>query len=328
MCGTQGIILTTSVCGISPEPSPVQPPGPPGTRGRGGARGQPAYRWCFTINNWTEEEYGLIESTLRSSVKYAIIGKEVGKKGTPHLQGFANFKKKLRLTTLKNLPGFMRAHVQPARGSDLQNQKYCQKGKNYLEMGCPSRPGRSGALTEAVDLLKKNGGNLSEVADVYPEVFIRHGRGLRDYVNTACLSGQRNWKTQVIVIIGKPGVGKTRYVNSECKGQSVYWKPRGPWWDGYCNQDCVILDDFYGWITFDELLRVCDRYPLRVPVKGAFVEFVAKKLYITSNEPPENWYDKENIRGKIEAFFRRINEYLVIEGEEVKDGEPVYEINY
>ncbi|AIF76253.1 Rep [Circovirus cia] len=296
-----------------------------GSRGRGAV---PVYRWCFTLNNWTEEEYGLIESTLRSSVKYAIIGKEVGESGTPHLQGFANFKKKLRLSTLKKLPGFTRAHVQPANGTDLQNQKYCQKEKNYLEIGLPSRRGRSGELSKAVDLLKKNGGNLSEVADVYPEVYIRHGRGLRDYVTAACLSGQRDWKTRVIVIIGQPGVGKTRYVNSQCKGHSVYWKPRGPWWDGYTNQECVVFDDFYGWVTFDELLRVCDRYPLKVPVKGSFVEFVAKFIYITSNEPPENWYDKENIRGKIEAFFRRIDEYLVIEGEEVRDGEPVYEINY
>lgn len=261
-------------------------------------------------------------------MKYAIIGKEVGKGGTPHLQGFANFKKKLRLSTLKKLPGFTRAHAQPAKGTDLQNQRYCQKEKNYLEMGVPSRPGKSGELSKAVSLLKENGGNLAAVAEAYPEVYIRHGRGLRDYVNTAGLAGQRAWKTEVIVLIGKPGVGKTRYVNSQCKDKSVYWKPRGPWWDGYANHECVILDDFYGWVTFDELLRICDRYPLKVPVKGAFVEFVAKYIYITSNEPPENWYDKENIRGKIEAFFRRVNEYLVIEDGVVKDGVPAYEIDY
>ncbi|BBI18985.1 replication-associated protein [Circovirus ialtag] len=301
----------------------------PRSGGSGGrARPAPAYRWCFTVNNWTEEEYGLIASIPRSSVKYLIIGKEVGESGTPHLQGFVNFKKKLRRSALKRLPGFTRAHVQSANGTDLENQRYCQKGGQYLEIGCPSRPGKSSALTEAIQDLQRSRGNLNEVARMHPEVYVRHGRGLRDYVFTAGLVGQRAWKSEVIVIIGKPGVGKTRYVNREVEGKTVYWKPRGPWWDGYMNHEVVIFDDFYGWVAFDELLRVCDRYPLKVPVKGAFVEFVAKYVYFTSNKPPEEWYDKENIRGNIEAFFRRINEYLVIEEGVVKEGQPIYEINY
>lgn len=297
-----------------------------GLAGRG--RRAPAYRWCFTVNNWTEEEYGLIEATCRSSAKYLIIGKEVGEGGTPHLQGFVNFKKKIRLGGLKRLPGFTRAHVEIAKGTDLENQKYCRKGGVYLEIGCPSRRGKSSALAEAIQDLKESGGNLRKVAEEYPEVYVRHGRGLKDYVNTAGLVGRRDWKTEVIVVIGEPGVGKTRYVNRQVEGKSVYWKPRGPWWDGYMGDEAVVFDDFYGWIMFDELLRVCDRYPLRVPVKGGFVEFVARVVYFTSNKPPEEWYDKENIKGNIEAFFRRINEYLVVEGGEVKDGTPVYEINF
>ncbi|AIF76248.1 Rep [Bat associated circovirus 8] len=301
----------------------------PRSGGSGGRRRlAPAYRWCFTLNNWTEEEYGLIESTCRSLAKYLIIGKEVGESGTPHLQGFVNFKKKLRLSALKSLPGFTRAHVESARGTDVENQKYCRKQGAYLEIGVPSSRGKSSTLTEAVATLQQNNGDLRAVAQMYPEVYIRHGRGLKDYVMTAGLVGQRSWKTHVTVLIGRPGVGKTRYVNREVEGKQVYWKPRGPWWDGYIQQEVVVFDDFYGWVTFDELLRVCDRYPLKVPVKGAFVEFVARAIYFTSNKPPEEWYDKENIKGSIEAFFRRVNEYLVVEDGEVREGAPAYEINY
>lgn len=295
---------------------------------RSGKRGNAACRWCFTVNNWTEEEYGLIEATCRSSASYLIIGKEVGEEGTPHLQGYVIFKKKLRLATLKKLPGFTRAHAEIAKGSPSQNRQYCQKGKNYLEIGALSRPGTPKPLTETINLLRQSNGDLRKAAEQYPEVFVRHGRGLRDYVTTAGLVPPRALKTQVHVLVGPPGVGKTRHVAESTASQPTYWKPRGPWWDGYCGEPNVVFDDFYGWIPFAELLRVCDRYPLKVPVKGAFVEFTAEHLYITSNKPPEEWYDAENITGTIEALFRRINELLVWDGVRMSPGEPMYQINY
>nr|AQR57913.1 replicase [Desmodus rotundus circovirus 1] len=266
--------------------------------------------------------------TCESSVKYLIIGKEVGEKGTPHLQGFVNFKKKLRRSTLKKLPGFMRAHVEPAKGTDHQNQTYCQKMENYLEIGIPQCQGKSSGLSRALQILKESNGNLQKVAQEEPEVFVRHGRGLRDYVTTAGLVPARNEKTEVMVIVGPPGVGKTKYAVAHSCG-STYWKPRGPWWDGYVNQNTVILDDYYGWLPFDELLRVMDRYPLKVPFKGGYAEFTAGKLIITSNKHVEEWYDNENIKGNIRALFRRINVYLKISSSgEVCDHTPKYSINF
>nr|WDW25743.1 MAG: replication-associated protein [Canine circovirus]WDW25744.1 MAG: replication-associated protein [Canine circovirus] len=292
-------------------------------------RGSPACRWCFTVNNWTEEEYGLIVSTCKSSAKYLIIGKEVGENGTPHLQGFVNFKKKLRLSGLKKLPGFTRAHVEIAMGSDLENQKYCRKGNQYLEIGVPSSRGKSSSLRECLDLLLKEKGDLKKAANEYPEVFVRHHRGLRDYISTAGLIPVRQSKSYTIVLIGPPGVGKTRKAVEMCGERPIYWKPRGMWWDGYKGEDCVIIDDFYGWIPFSELLRVLDRYPLQVQVKGSFVEFVADFIVITSNVMPEEWYNKENIHGDVRAMFRRFNEmYVWNEKGEMKEAEPMYQINF
>lgn len=288
----------------------------------------PAYRWCFTVNNWTEEELGQILSTCESSVKYLIIGKEVGESGTPHLQGFVNFKKKVRRSTLMKQPGFTRAHVEIAKGTDLQNQAYCQKMGAYQEIGSPQSQGKSSGLSTACQILKESNGSLLKVANELPEVFVRHGRGLRDYVTTAGLVPPRSHKTEVLVLIGPPGVGKTRYAVAHSCGLT-YWKPRGPWWDGYCQHNTVIFDDFYGWVSFDELLRVMDRYPLKVPVKGGFAEFVAEKLIITSNKPPEEWYGAENIKGSIEAMFRRFNKFLLFTSEgEVQEGEPAHPINF
>ena len=48
-------------------------------------------------------------------------------------------------------------------------------------------------------------------------------------------------------------------------------------------QTSVIIDDFYGWIKYDELLKICDRYPHKVPIKGGYEEFTSKHIFITSN---------------------------------------------
>lgn len=49
----------------------------------------PARAWCFTLNNWTEEEYSsIVQRLLTNTNKYLFcVGKEVGESGTPHLQG-------------------------------------------------------------------------------------------------------------------------------------------------------------------------------------------------------------------------------------------------
>jgi len=52
----------------------------------------------------------------------------------------------------------------------------------------------------------------------------------------------------------------------------------GQWWDGYEQQECVVFDDMRkDTFKFHELLRLFDRYPLRIQVKGGYREFNSKK---------------------------------------------------
>lgn len=79
--------------------------------------------------------------------------------------------------------------------------------------------------------------------------------------------------------------------------------------DGFTEEsDCVTMDDFYGWLKYDELLKIADRYSYRVPVKGSFANFMAKTLVITSNKPISNWYHFNGyqtaaIDGRVEHYF-------------------------
>lgn len=57
----------------------------------------PAKHWCFTWNNYTEENIKEILAIDKTIVPRFVFQQEVGeKKGTPHLQGYLMFKKKSR----------------------------------------------------------------------------------------------------------------------------------------------------------------------------------------------------------------------------------------
>lgn len=57
---------------------------------KAGRKGRLVQNWCFTLNNYTDEEIEVFKKAARDC-SYAIIGKEVGESRTPHLQGFFNF---------------------------------------------------------------------------------------------------------------------------------------------------------------------------------------------------------------------------------------------
>lgn len=82
-------------------------------------------RWCFTINNWNVDNVGNVE---RVGVVHQIIcAKEVGESGTPHLQGYVEFKTEKRMETIKKLFDCNHMHLEKARGKKEDNIRYCSK---------------------------------------------------------------------------------------------------------------------------------------------------------------------------------------------------------
>lgn len=89
----------------------------------------PCIRWCFTLNNWTEEELSSICSICSVECRYAVVGQEVGEKGTPHLQGYIEFKTKKRPIKIF---GIKRIHWEVAKFSKEHNTNYCKKDGKYF----------------------------------------------------------------------------------------------------------------------------------------------------------------------------------------------------
>lgn len=150
------------------------------------------------------------------------------------------------------------------------------------------------------------------MADEHFSAFIRYERGLRSYARMK--SARRNWAMELVLVIGPSGTGKSRYANE--LAPDAFWKPKGPWWDGYDGEHTVVIDEMYGHcFPYTELLQLLDRYPYAVPVKGAVLEFVSRRIIMTSNQHPADWYSAEKTHSgpwKSSPLYRRIKEFGVI----------------
>lgn len=108
----------------------------------------PAKRWCFTLNNYTEEQCNKLIDVVPTLCKIAIVGKETGEckkhedhvieAGTPHLQGYVEFKEKIRPS---QAVGIKEIHWIKAKGNKEQNFNYCSKeGDVFICQGFKKPP--------------------------------------------------------------------------------------------------------------------------------------------------------------------------------------------
>lgn len=89
--------------------------------------------WCFTFNNYTEEQVQELNSTLTQITQQFGYGREVAPTtGTPHLQGWIHLKEGKTFTALKKLFDTS-ISWRPMKGTIKQNISYCSKSNDYLE---------------------------------------------------------------------------------------------------------------------------------------------------------------------------------------------------
>lgn len=116
---------------------------------------------------------------------------------------------------------------------------------------------------------------------------------------------------EIICYIGPSGTGKSRAAREAYP--QAYWGPKGKWWDGYCGQETVIVDEMYGHrFSFSELLQLLDRYPFQVETKGGVRQFTSRRIVFTSNQDPQDWYNAERthqMRWAENPLYRRLREY-------------------
>jgi len=247
------------------------------------------------------------------SVVYAICGKEVGESGTPHLQSYIYYKNQKHVTAtnlakLKEAWGSNRYHVEAAKGSPQENDKYCSKDGDFERHGV--LPVSQNDRWAAAVALLKEGGTVMDVVDLYPQIGITCNRTLKDIRNELAKPRSLNERTALFWFYGPPGSGKSRYARGI--DPDYYKKPHGQWWtEEYHQQTVVLMDDYRPTKDFplEELLNLADYGKHSVPIKGGFRVFNSKVIVITSPLPMRetfahlDWMKEENLM----QVQRRIN---------------------
>jgi hypothetical protein len=113
-------------------------------------------RICFTLNNYSEEEY---QDIIATPCKWMIVAKETGESGTPHLQGAAVLNAQTALSVVKTWPGWTRAHLEDMRGTVSDSITYCSKqDPNAFQKGDPPKPGKRNDIHRVVERVQTERG--------------------------------------------------------------------------------------------------------------------------------------------------------------------------
>ena len=237
-------------------------------------------------------DVAILEGDCSNTFKYWCFGKEVGESGTPHLQGYLEFRNTHRLrisacvTKLVGI-GIDGCHVEIARGTAQQNIDYCSKDGAFIEGGDrPKGQGKRTDLDEVCALINE-GGTMVDLVSKFPAQVVKFRHGLEYLLQVK--TPRRFFKTTVWWLWGPTGSGKSRYAWEQ--GPSSYMKAcNHKWWDGYIGQEIVIMDDFRPSkdLPFSFILNLFDRYPLSVEVKGGMAEFVSRTIFVTTPNSPED----------------------------------------
>lgn len=246
--------------------------------------------YCFTINNYTQSDEFACKMLQKKS-SYMIIGlEEAPTTGTPHYQGYIHLLNPMSIKALsKCLP---RARLMPANGSDIDNQNYCSKEKVLFEYGEPSvGQGSRTDIKEVALMIKEKRISLEEIMFEFPELYLKYSRSFEKMFNAVMTP--RTEKPTIHWLWGLAGTGKTRQC-IDAHPTSHYVKDGTMWWDGYTQQDAIIIDDFDNQIPYRTLLRMLDRYVYQGQVKGGYVQINSPHIYITCEYPPTNyWFGNE-----------------------------------
>lgn len=255
--------------------------------------------WCFTLNNPTPDDKYPDESLY----KYLVVGREVSPSGTPHWQGFISFKKVIRLSALKKI--MPRAHWEGMRGTPKEASDYCKEDGDYDEYG--TLPETGGESTKRKWEEAKKLAIAGDLESIQPSIYIPYYNTLKR------IKSDHAQKVLPIDVLdnewhyGPTGTGKSRTVRE--KYPDAFIKDANRWWDGYNNEEVVIVEDVDKYdVKLGRYIKLwADHYAFPADSKHqGKIDIRPKKIIITSNYSPEEIWGDEKTYGPINRRFKLV----------------------
>lgn len=260
-------------------------------------------RMCFTIFGEQRIATAIpgLEKYDKTKCRYLVVQTEVCPETKRlHLQGFIHFKQGTRRTAfykMVGLPESDHCYCAEAKGSD-EDQDYCEKFNSRLEgpgywslthgQPVPGYGKRTDLIEYRDDI--RAGMNDKELNDKHPHQMAKFPR----FLETVRNENPRKRKytdppPTVKCYWGKAGAGKS-YACCE-EDPNLYKKRPGKWWPGYKNGQNVLFDEFNpNDYSIYDTLTLLDGIDLTGEVKNGERNLYYDKIWLTSNQPPENWY--------------------------------------
>ncbi len=223
--------------------------------------------------------------------------------GYPHLQGYLALKLRTTRAKLKGTIGLNEIHLE-VRGvhSTHEHAKgYCDKraGTEYCDgtyrdgpwtfgsdADLATRPRERSDLLRAATMVQERTSSMKDVSDAFPGTYVQYWRGLMALrlVGIVAYAGPRD----VTWIYGAAGCGKTREAYRLAPGLYNLFSVDNPvWFEQYDGESVLLIDNITPNFPWAMLMKVLDRYPITVPVKGSSVNAAWKSVIITCINSPK-----------------------------------------
>lgn len=239
--------------------------------------------WCLTdfeILDWLE-----IWTKKEGIIRYVAWGEETcPKTKRKHYQVWLQLNNKKTLGGVKRLVGSDKIHLEACQGNEYDNDVYCKKDGKHWSRGEFITQGQRTDL-EGIKGMIDEGGSMKDVADDNFEAYCKYNRAFEKYEQMVIQSKTKKFRhVEVTVIKGPTGCGKTRMAVESSPDN--YYKIQGDelqWFDGYKQEETLVIDEYDNQINLTRLLGILDGYQLRLPIKGGFTYANWTKVFITTN---------------------------------------------
>lgn len=301
-------------------------------------------KFMITFNNAVEK--GFTHENIKEwlstykNILYWCMCDEVGKEnGLKHTHLYIQFPCVQRLSGIQKYT--KTEHIDIAKGTAQQNRDYIRKEGKYKdseknetnladtfeEFGdMPiERQGKRNDIDDLYDLIK-SGSSDFEILEQTPQYLLQIEKIEKARQVILFNQFRKVWRNlDVTYIYGKTKTGKTRGVMEKYGYENVfrvtdYSHP----FDSYQGQDVIVFEEFRSSLKIEQMLNYLDGYPLELPSRYANKIACYTKVYIITNIPLEEQYNKlfKDHNETWKAFKRRIKSVLHYDGKSVINETP------